>query len=298
MSIGATPLVCLTLAALAAPVEAPKPVPAVQLRYRFTEGESVRYQNEHQATFLQVKRDIRDKQATRTSTSQRFEVVSVAADGTATLRLAIDAARMEYAFDDAEPTVFDSREKQLPVAAFSGVAQAIGRELAEIKVRSDGAVESVRPLLSARELDMIPGKLGLEGDGPSSLFTVFPHRTLTVGEQWSDTFAVRVTVTERLTQEVKVLRQYRLEAVEKGIARISVKQSLLTPVTEPSMLVQLIQRTSTGEIRFDVRAGRIVSRTTELDNLEIGFAGPESSFRAVCRWTERLAEERTTASAR
>ncbi|HEX6984002.1 MAG TPA: hypothetical protein VF170_01440, partial [Planctomycetaceae bacterium] len=195
---------------------------------------------------------------------------------------------------DAEPTVFDSRKKSLP----AGVAAAIGRPLAEIRVKPDGAVESVLPLLPKREIASIPGKLGLDGDAAKDLFPALPAGPVAVGHEWHDAVATRVTLTERLTQEVKILRQYRLERVEEGVAVIGVKTSLLTPVTEPAMLVQLIQRTSAGTIRFDVAAGRVVARTVEVDNTEIGWHGADSSLRAVSSRTERLVTEPATVSAR
>jgi hypothetical protein len=292
MPLTASPLVCLTLVALTtAPVEAPKPVQGVRLQYMFREGETISYHIEHDLTLVASKPPVQDRQDTRSVTDQQYQVIDVAPDGTATLRLAIAAARMEYRFDDAEPKVFDSREPGAPDPAFQHVKAAIGPELAELKLRPNGTIESLRPLLRPDKLNAIPGKLGLEGDAASHLFVVFPNRHLKVGESWSDTSSTRVTISGKLTQEVKILRQYRLESVDGDIATIHVKTAPLTILADPTLLVQLIQRTTAGTIRFNVKTGRAIDRNVEFDNIEIGWAGDDSSYRAISTWSEKLVAE-------
>jgi len=299
MPLAATPLVCLTLAALtAAPVEAPKPVQGMRLQYKFREGETVSYHIENDLTLIASKPPVQDKQATRSVTDQRYTVVEVASDGTVTLRLTIEAARMEYRFDDGKPRVFDSQEPGLPDPAFQPVHEAIGQELAELKLRPDGTVASIRPLLRQEKLDAIPGKLGLEGDGPSHLFVAFPNRPLNVGDAWSNTYTTRVDLGDTLSQEVKVLRQYRLEAVDGDVATIHVKTAPITILSDPQLLVQIIQRTTAGTIRFNIKTGRAIDRKVAFDNLEIGWAGDNSSYRAISTWSEQLVADPLKVSSR
>lgn len=302
MPLAASSFICLTFAALtsvpAAPVEAERPGEGVVLRYRFRQGESVRHRIEQQTSLLAKKGEYHESQETRTRTDQRFEVMSLDQDGAATLRMFIDGVRMEYAFNEGTPTVFDSSQKEVPAAAFAGVAKAIGRELADIRVLPTGRIEEIQPLLSPEELAAIPGRLGLDPDEASNLLVIFPERPLQVGDVWSDTFSTPVTVTGKLRQKVKILRQYRLESLKGGVATIAVKITPITAVSEPSMLVQLIQRTSSGRIRFDVKAGRTIGRTVSVDNTEIGWEGPDSSLRAVSEWSETALDGQTRLSSR
>lgn len=301
MPLAASSLICsvaIALAAPAAPVEAAKPSAGVLLRYRFTEGENVAYRIDHDTTFIASKGQLREKTASRTTTDQRFHVVAVDSDGAATLHVVIDHARMQYAFNDEKPSVFDSNEKVLPAPIFAGVSRAVGRPLAEIRVRASGAVESARPLLSTDELNNTPGKAGLEGDGSASLFSTLPDGPVRLNDEWSDTFVTRIAVTQKLHRDVTILRQYRLESVENGIATISCKSSPLTAVTDPGQLVQLIQRTAAGTIRFDIHAGRVIGRSTKVDNIEIGWAGADSSYRALCTFDEQLVTEEPKLSSR
>jgi hypothetical protein len=293
MQLSATPLVWLALAAVA-PVEAPRPPATTLLRYRFTEGETVRQRIEQASTLLAVKGETRQKTVDRSETERRFQVTSVDEKGVASLRLSIDATRMECAFDNEAPRVIDSRKRTLPAQ----VAKAIGRPLADIHVCPDGSIKSIKPLLSPRELDEIPGKLGLQTDAANNLFVRFPAYPVIVGETWHDMVTTRAVVTGRLTQEIKILHQYRFKSLDRGIAEIELKTRVVTPVTEPSLLVQLIRHTATGTIRFDVQAGRVIARELRVDNTEIGFHGPDSSLRAISSWTEQLAPEPTAVSSR
>src|SRR5690606_25463729 len=105
------------------------------------------------------------------------------------------------------------------------------------------------------------------------------------------------TISGKLTQEVKILRQYRLEAIEDGVATIHVKTAPLTILSDPTLLVQIIQRTTAGTIHFNVKTGRAIDRKVEFDNVEIGWAGDDSSYRAISTWSEKLVSDPPAVSA-
>ena len=304
MPLTVTSLACLAVAAAAAlptsPVVAPRPADGYLLQYRFRTGETIRYAVEHEELFIASAGGVRDKQETETHTDRRYEVVDVADDGAMTLRFSLERARMQVVFDDGKPVAFDSKSPEEAPRQFAGVGKAIGRQLAEVRLAPDGTVKDVRPLLSPEELAEMPGLLGLGNDknADNNLFVVFPQRPIKIGEEWSHTFSIRVPINNKLTQEVKILSQYRLESVENGVAAISVRTSPLTILTEPSLLVQIIRRTSSGTFHFDLEAGRMLGRTTKFDNMELGWAGADSSLRVISTTTERIAAEQAKISAR
>ena len=201
---------------------------------------------------------------------------------------------MEYAFNDAAPTVLSSATNSLPDA----VATVVGRPLAEVRLEPDGTTSGIEPLLPKAQRDAVPGKMGLDGDTTGAFFVKLPEKPVAIGDEWHDTLPVRVSVTRTLSQEVSILKQYRLESIDDGIAVIRLKSSVLTPVSEPAMLVQLIQRTSSGTIRFDIEAGRIIEQVADVDNTEIGWHGPDSSLRAIAKTSSRLVVESTAVSSR
>lgn len=281
-------LLLASLPSAAAPIEAPRPTAGVRLTYRFTPGETVRYRIEHAVQMLAVKGAVTERSVSRARTDQHYEVTGVADDGTATLRLVIAAARMEASFNAESPVIFDSTAKTAPPRQYLPVSRAVGTPLAEIQVRPDGTVAKATPLLAAGDLAALGGGLGRTAEEAGGLFDVFPDRRLCVGDEWSDTFKVKVSVTTTLRREVTLLRTYRLERLNDGVAVVAFRTVLLTPVTEPGLLVQLIQRQFAGTLRFDATAGRLMSKEFASDNTELGWAGDDSSLRAIGRRTEEL----------
>jgi hypothetical protein len=83
--------------------------------------------------------------------------------------------------------------------------------------------------------------------------------------------------------------------VETGIATISVRTEILTPVTDPRVQSQLVQRMQHGEIKFDIDAGRIHSKQMDLDETVIGFSGQNSMMKYLARLTEEPGEAPATA---
>src|SRR5690606_6039881 len=87
-------------------------------------------------------------------------------------------------------------------------------------------------------------------------------------------------------KRVKTRQQYTLESVETGIATISVKTQVLTPVNDPKLEAQLVQQLTNGEVRFDIEAGRVRSKQMDWDELVIGFSGADSTLKYLARFTE------------
>jgi hypothetical protein len=54
------------------------------------------------------------------------------------------------------------------------------------------------------------------------------------------------------------------------------------------MEYQLVQRLMEGEVKFDIRAGRVISQQMDIDKRILGFAGPTSSTHYIMRIEERL----------
>jgi hypothetical protein len=78
---------------------------------------------------------------------------------------------------------------------------------------------------------------------------------------------------------VRTRLRYRLDTIADGIATIRVDTTVLTPIDDPRLEARLLERIWDGEIRFDIDAGRVISRRTGIDRRVVGFGGPESSVR-------------------
>ena len=82
------------------------------------------------------------------------------------------------------------------------------------------------------------------------------------------------------------------------MATIKVDSQILTPINDPAIEAQLIQRLSDGYVKFDIERGRVVSQQLDLDKHVIGFSGASSSMHYVNRFTEKLLPAEQTAKAK
>jgi hypothetical protein len=89
-------------------------------------------------------------------------------------------------------------------------------------------------------------------------------------------------------KKIKTLQKFKLEEVRDGVATIRMSTVILTPVREPAIEAQLVQRESSGVVRFDIDAGRIIGQQMDVDKQVVGFRGEASSLHYLSRFTEQI----------
>ncbi|QDT37924.1 hypothetical protein [Stratiformator vulcanicus] len=268
-------------------VEAVKPEETYLLRFQFSAGETVSYHAVHQAVVETRKGDYKEKSHHTSIMEKHYEVRAIRRGGAAKLVLTVDRAVMRAMFNDGKPIQWDSASGDIAPAAFERHENVIGKPLAEIVVSPTGEFVAGRPLLTAEELKGVG--TGAGDDTASRNFLIpLPENAVKPGDEWNDKFEAKVTVDRKLERTVKYIRKFRLVSVEAGVAKIETSTSLITPVRDPQILVQLVQRSPKGVIKFDIESGRIVSRTTSSNKSEYGWAGSDSVIQAVTRGEERL----------
>jgi len=131
--------------------------------------------------------------------------------------------------------------------------------------------------------------------GVSTQMTMpLPAEPVAIGESWSSPLAIDVTQKDGSLKKVETRQKFTLEKVADGVATIKVDSQILTPLSDPAIEAQLIQRLSQGTVTFDLARGRVLAQQLELDKQVIGFSGPASSMHYVTRFTERpVSPERT-----
>lgn len=88
---------------------------------------------------------------------------------------------------------------------------------------------------------------------------------------------------------VRFRELYKLDKVSLGVATVSVRSEMITIITEPKEEAQVLQQLSNGTVRFDMQAGRMISKDLTWDKRVVDFAGPGSSM----EYNSRLSEEVT-----
>ena len=237
------------------------------LRFKFEKGEST-YNAVRQQVSIGVEFNGVDEKAEYSANSIRhFKVLDIDADGNATLELMIDRCFMSSTQHGAT-VEYDSTNLGQPVPPeHLHVAALIGRASVQIKVSPTGVVKGITPLLGQPEekIDHAEQKLDI-------LFAL-PEESVAVGDSWKETYTSEVVVAPMgmLKKLIKMERRYKLTEVESGVATIDVKTVILSPDIPPDQEAQLIQKQWMGEIRFDIAAGRMLSRTQKVDGQVAGF---------------------------
>jgi hypothetical protein len=138
---------------------------------------------------------------------------------------------------------------------------------------------------------------GQSEDSTSCAIDDVVPQPLKPGMTWSIPDELRLPAEDGTQKKIQTQQQYKLEKVEAGVATIKVTTQVLTPVNDPKLKSQMVQRLQNGAIQFDVDAGRLLHKQMDIDEEVFGFSGPESHMQYLARFTEELVKEPATAKA-
>jgi hypothetical protein len=222
-----------------------------------------------------------------------------------------------------EPVEFDSTMKPANVpAAFRQVAHDLKGSAPRYWLSSQGASlyppqaeQAIRPAANKQDgpstsISLVEGDskekgielaVGTESQStpsqkknesdPGSFLMTLPEDAVKVGDTWKETISVPVRVTQEINRQVPILRTFRLDSVENGIAAISFRSSIETSVKGATVRSQLIQATPRGTITFDIERGVMLRREMRYNESVVGALGQESVLSSIGTNTETLVEE-------
>ena len=238
------------------------------------------YRVEHVAT-VETRLQTETQTSKSRSESQRSWLVTGADGETIEVASRLEFVDMWSVVSGQEVVRYNSRTDKEPPATYSHVADSIGVTLAKITIDTHGQVLD-------REDAVQQVEVGLGG-----VSIPLPAEPIPVGFSWNVPHAVKLRADDGRIVTIKTRQRYGLERVSAGVATISVKTQILTPLHDPTLRSQLVQRLSNGEIKFDIDAGRIIRRQLDWDETVIGFRGADSNMKYLARLIEELVPART-----
>jgi hypothetical protein len=250
-----------------------------QLRYRFRAGDRLVYRVEHVATVDTTIQGNRQTSKSRSVSTKLWQVQQVGTDGTIEFEHSIRDVDMWSQVNGREPIRYQSREDEEPPLEYESISQTIGKPLSVVTIDQTGKVVKRDDKVQQLEL------------GFGGLVVPLPSESVKIGATWAVPSQLRVRTTDGTPKVIKTRQQYELKSVEVGVATITVKTQVLTPVSDARIRSQLIQRLSQGEIKFDVDAGRTLSKEMDWNETVVGFNGPKSNVEYVAEFTEKLMAE-------
>jgi hypothetical protein len=252
------------------------------LTYRAKAGETIRWKVTHLVTVDTKIRGGEQTAKTRSVSNKQWRVSAVDEEGNVTFVYMVEDVDMWQAVTGRQEVKYNSRTDSTPPREYELAAKSVGVPLATVTINKFGRVLK-------RDTDQPQFNPGL-----GELTLPLPERDVKLGAKWHVPEEVRIRLEDGRVQKVQTRQTYTLEKVETGVATIQVKTEVLTPVDDPKVHAQLVQRLTNGAVKFDLEAGRVLSRQLDLDETVIAFSGPDSVMQYLARLTEALVGESTS----
>ena len=256
------------------------------LRYKLQKGERVSYEVQQLATVDTTIAGNNQQTKLRSKSQRSFVVTNVNGDGDFEFQHIIDSVDMWSEVSGNQAVRYNSKtDKEVP-AEFQNVADMIGIPISEITMNSLGKIVKRTDKVKQQNLGM------------GGLSIPLPEAEIAIGHKWSTPLDVKVRLRDQRIKTIKTRELYELKKVQAGVATISIRTQILTPINDAKIKSQLVQRVSSGEIKFDIDAGRLISKQLDWDENVLGFNGPDSNMKYLARFTEKLQSPPTKTAAR
>jgi len=251
--------------------------PGYRLAYRFSAGDVLRTKVVHLAKVETKIKGVAQTTSSRTVSTRAWRIHDVDAAGNITFDNTVEHVEMWNSVEGRQEAHYDSATDKNPPPEFTNVAASIGKVLATVKIDPQGRILSrtnAQPLFNP---------------GIGDLTIPFPpadKQPIKAGVTWSIADELKVSVEDGTIKKVQTQQQYRLDKIEAGVATITVATQVLTPINDPKVQSQIVQRLQRGTIKFDIDAGRLLHKQMDIDQEVFGFSGAESHMQYLARFTE------------
>jgi hypothetical protein len=257
------------------------------LRYQFHPGDVLRWNVVHRCRIRTSVSDSTQNAETNTTSVKLWRVRAVTPDGTATFEHLVESVDMRQSLTGREDVHYDSKTDLHAPPGFEDVAQAVGVTLSVVTMDVQGKVLQ-------RKRSPIKASIASEGD----MTVRMPDGPIAVGHEWSFPHDIEVPLPGGGIKKIKSVQTFKLLSVKTGVASIRVATQILTPLNDPALESQVMQYESSGTVRFDIDAGRMLGQQMDVDRGVVGFRGEASSIRYASRFTEEFLSVRAAAEIR
>lgn len=252
------------------------------LRYQFKPGETIRWRVVHLAKVKTTVGGTTQTAETVSKSIKAWTITDVTESGSATFEHKVEQVDMRSKVTGRQEVTYNSKTDDEVPPGFETVAESVGKLLSVITLNDRGEVIDRKNELKATT-----------NPNEGQVTMTLPEEPIAVGETWSFPYEIVIPGNNGTVVKINTQQKYSLERVKNGVATIDMATVILTPIHDPAVEAQLIQRQTEGTIRFDIEAGRVLSQQMDLDKRVVGFAGQTdpSSLHYLTRFTEDLVAE-------
>lgn len=249
------------------------------LRYKFKPGQTLRWEVVHRARVETAIAGVSQTVDTYSKSIKIWRITAVAADGTTTFENSVEQVEMRQKSSGRMERRYNSQTDKNPPPEFQDVAQSVGVPLWAI---------TLDPLGNIVRRQVLKAKPGTESHGQITL--PLPKDPVAVGQTWTLAYDTELATNSGTIKRVKIQQSFTLESVEGRVATIRVSSQVLTPTGDPALEALLVQREPSGQVRFDIEAGKVIEGQMDIDKEIVGFAGKASTMHYRTRLTEKYLE--------
>ena len=246
------------------------------LAYKFEPGEVIRWEVVHRAVVDTTIQGTSQTAETRSTSIKAWQITGVSDEGNITLIHSVESIDMWQKMQGRQEVRYNSRTDEKVPSGYEDIAKAVGVPLTVVTIDPHGEVLKREERHRQSNTSNMPLAIPL------------PAEPVTVGHTWSVPSDVSVILHGGATRKIQTRQKFVLQRVVDGLATIAMETQVLTPLNDPAIEAQLIQRFTNGTLRFDIERGRVVSQQLDLDRQVVGFSGTSSTMHYLTRFTEEL----------
>jgi hypothetical protein len=251
-----------------------KLAPTYLLAYKFAPGDEVRTKVVHLVTVETKIKGATQTAKTRTVSTKLWRIREINEQGQIIFEHVVEHVDMWNSVSGRAEVRFDSASGEKPPPGYETVAQSVGKVLATVTMDQHGRViarTNTQPMFNP---------------GIGELSIPFPNTAIKIGTTWSIPDEIKMKLEDGTFKKVQTKQAYKLVHVENELATISVDTQVLTPVNDPKVQAELVQRLQHGTIQFDLASGRLYKKQMDMDEEVFGFNGADSHMQYLARLTE------------
>jgi hypothetical protein len=246
------------------------------LQYKFKEGEVIKTQVTHLAQTLAKIEDNEQPSSSRTVSTKTWKIIGVDAEGAITFEHSVQNVDASQQVGVQDEVRYNSTDKAEVPVQFKEVDAKVDQVISTITMKPNGSVVTRTTEDKYARLNI--GEIAVQ----------FPDEAVGVEDQWETTREIYVRREGRGHQRILVREVFTLKKASAGVAVIDVRNEPLTPIHSPEIESQVMQQMNNGTLRFDMDAGRLLSKEVEWNSTVIGFSGAGSRLEYSARLEEKL----------
>ncbi len=254
-------------------------------RYKFEPGMVITSEVTHLAK-TDTKIDSTEENSHSRTVSQKTWEVSKVENGEMTFEYKILEIDMSQRIGAGQEIRYSSKSGDEPAVQFQRAAESVGKVISTVTIDEQG-------MIIARSDESNPPNLGM-GD----ITLPVPKNPIAVGATWAVPRELRIGREDGSIKTVRFRELFRFDKVSAGVATIAVRSEMLTVISEPKEEAQVLQQLSNGTIKFDIDAGRMISKELGWDKVVVGFSGAGSVQDYSARLDEHVTKAEVKSAAR